>query len=263
MNSRAVVGVDPVSNSPGKLAVSWNAPSETPADYRIVWAPIDENFKNWTDLSGNAFPTSPSYTITGLDHGVAYKVRVRARYNGSAGPWTDPVQTLAMDAVIGEVVQQQQQEVVNPPTDTPAATDTLVPPSETPIPTNTPVPPTNTPVPPTNTPVPPTATDTPVPANAKVVSNVTLQSNQAGVLEVSWDAPLAAPKDYRISWSLIGEKFPTWTDLSGNAFPTSPSYTISGLDEGVRYKVRLRARYESGGPGDWTGVFEADVAGSG
>ena len=206
---------------------------------------------------------------------MAYKVRVRARYNGSAGPWTDPVQSLVMDAIVVEANRLQQEQDLEaptdtpvptntpvPPSDTPTATDTLEPPSETPIPSNTPVPPTNTPVPPANTPVPPTATDTPVPANAKVVSNVTLQSNQAGVLEVSWDAPLAAPKDYRISWSLIGEKFPTWTDLSGNAFPTSPSYTISGLDEGVRYKVRLRARYESGGPGDWTEVFKADVAAS-
>ena len=60
--------------------------------------------------------------------------------------------------------------------------------------------------------------------------------------------------------SIVGDNFRTWTDLSGNAFPTSPSYTISGLEGGVRYKVRLRARYHEGGPGDWSAVYEADVA---
>jgi hypothetical protein len=48
------------------------------------------------------------------------------------------------------------------PTNTPAPTDTPVPPTDTPVPpTDTPVPPTDTPMPPTDTPVPPT--DTPVP----------------------------------------------------------------------------------------------------
>lgn len=51
-----------------------------------------------------------------------------------------------------------------------------------------------------------------------------------------------------------------WCREPGNAFPTDPSYTITGLDEGVRYKVRLRARYDEGGPGRWSEQFEAVVA---
>jgi len=39
-----------------------------------------------------------------------------------------------------------------------------------------------------------------------------------------------------------GERLKTWTDLSGNAFPTTISYSVSGLEEGVRYKVKVRAR---------------------
>ena len=57
------------------------------------------------------------------------------------------------------------------------------------------------------------------------------------------DAPTKTPRDYRVNWARVGERFPTWTDLSGNAFPTSSSYTITGLDEGVRYKVKVRARF--------------------
>ena len=56
VNNRAIAAVRMSSNHPGELHVSWDTPSETPVDYRISWAPIDENFKTWTDSSGNAFP---------------------------------------------------------------------------------------------------------------------------------------------------------------------------------------------------------------
>ena len=283
-DSRAVTNVQLVSNQAGKLSVSWNAPAEAPQDYRVMYAPIDESYKTWSDPSGNAFPTGASITLTGLDQGVSYKVRVRARYNGSSGPWTEQLEALVMDATIEQVNQVQEiEQVIEPPTDTPVPTatntsvptatatpvpptDTPVPPTSTPVPTNTPVPPTSTPVP-TNTPVPPTdtpvpPTDTPVPANARHVSNINLSSNQAGVLEVSWDAPSETPKDYRVGWAKVGENFRTWTDTSVNAFPTSPSYTITGLEAGERYKVHVRARYHSGGPGDWSDEYEADVAAS-
>ena len=40
-------------------------------------------------MSGNAFPVANAYTIAGLDLDVCYKVRVRARYGGSAGGWIE------------------------------------------------------------------------------------------------------------------------------------------------------------------------------
>ena len=95
--------------------------------------------------------------------------------------------------------------------------------------------------------------------NTKAIGAVQLESNQPGVLEVSWDAPTETPLDYRINWARVGENFPTWTDLSGNAFPTSSSYTITDLDQGVRYKVKVRARY-NGSAGDWSERVEAVVA---
>ncbi|MCY4062614.1 MAG: fibronectin type III domain-containing protein [Chloroflexi bacterium] len=151
-----------------------------------------------------------------------------------------------------------------PPTDTPTATNSAVPPTDTPMPTDTPVPPTNTPtatdtaVPPTDTPMP---SDTPVPVDAKAISNVRLSSSESGVLQINWDAPSLAPDDYRVNWAPVDERFPTWTDLSGNAFPTTNSYTVSGLTPGARYKVRIRARYRPDPPGDWHDVVEGDVAG--
>ena len=128
-NNRAIHGLRLESSQPGVLEVSWDAPTESPRDYRVNWARVGENFPTWTDLSGNAFPTSPSYTITGLDEGVRYKVQVRARYNGSAGSWSESVEAVVASA----------------PTATPTGTATPVP-TSTPVPTATPAP-TATPTP--------------------------------------------------------------------------------------------------------------------
>ena len=62
-----------------------------------------------------------------------------------------------------------------------------------------------------------------------------------------------------MNWAKAGDEFPTWTDLSGNTFPTRNSYTITGLDAGSRYKVRVRARYDSGEPGDRHDVDPGEV----
>ena len=105
----------------------------------------------------------------------------------------------------------------------------------------------------------PTATGATVTADGRAIGAVRLVSSQPGELEVSWDAPAETPRDYRISWARVGESFLTWTDLSGNAFPTSASYTITGLEEGVRYKVKVRARFYFSASGDWSEIVEADV----
>ena len=67
------------------------------------------------------------------------------------------------------------------------------------------------------------------------------------------------PRDFRVNWTPVGESFPTWIDLSGNAFPKTSSYTITGLDQGVRYKVRVRARFD-GYSSSWSGPVEAVAA---
>ena len=218
VDSRAVVNVRADSNQPGELEVYWDSPSEAPGDYRIRWARVGESYLTWSNINGNAFPLSSSYTITGLDQGVRYKVQVRARYNGSAGDWTDSVEA---------VVE------ADPPTPTPTHT-------ATPTPTAT-----------------PTATATPV--DSRAVVNVRADSNQPGELEVYWDSPSEAPGDYRIRWARVGESYLTWSNINGNAFPLGSSYTITGLDQGVRYKVQVRARY-GGTSGRFSEEIEAEIA---
>ena len=101
------------------------------------------------------------------------------------------------------------------------------------------------------------------PADPRGISGLVLASTQPGTIRVTWDAPSETPGDYRVSWAKAGEAFLTWTDLDGNAFPTGPSHTITDLEGGEEYKVKVRARYDSGGPGDWSDVFTVTVAGTG
>ena len=217
------------SNQPGELNAAWDVPAEAPDDYRIRWAKVGESYLTWTDSSGNAFPTSPSFTITGLVEGARYKVQVRPRYEEGPRPWSNEVEIQVM---------------ASPANTSPPATNTPLPP-----PTNTPLPP------PTNTPPP---TGTPDPTVRRVIGAIQLTSNQPGVLTASWNAPQETPDDYRVSWAKVGEQFRTWTDSSGNAFPVNPSYTVTGLEGGVRYKVRARPRYDSG-PRPWTAEYEIVV----
>ena len=88
------------SDAPGELTITWNAPSDAPADYRVAWARDDLSYLSW-DASdethrGSSYPggADTSLTLTGLTGGETYKVRMRSRYNpgtseGRSGPWTD------------------------------------------------------------------------------------------------------------------------------------------------------------------------------
>ena len=107
--------------------MDWDAPGETARDYRVSWAKVGEAFRTWTDLDYNAYPTAASLTISGLEGGSRYKVMVRARYEGGAGPWTGEVEATVMDE------------------ESLPSTNTAIPP------TNTAIPPTNTAIPATNT----------------------------------------------------------------------------------------------------------------
>ena len=133
---RVIYGFVLDSNEAGVLESSWDTPLQTPSDYRVSWAKVGESFKTWTDSSGNAFPSSPAHTITGLDQGERYKVRVRARYHGAGGPWSAEAQALVMDETTEPV--QEQQQLPETPSDTPAPTSSPMPATNTPAPTNTP-----------------------------------------------------------------------------------------------------------------------------
>ena len=118
-DGRALSDVSIDSNTNGVATVTWNPPTESPFDYRINWARAVDDFPSWRENFGNGTPTDPTYTITGLTPGVRYKLRVRARYQGTSGAWFGPVEFVIPAA----------------PTPTPTATHT---PTATPTATHTP-----------------------------------------------------------------------------------------------------------------------------
>ena len=94
-----ITGVTLTSPNPGELAITWDAPSNgLPDDYRVTWKKSDGNWPSYknenTAQGGNAFPTERSHTVSGLEEGTEYSVRVRARYQNSegnveeSGPWS-------------------------------------------------------------------------------------------------------------------------------------------------------------------------------
>ena len=215
-------------------------------DYRVNWTVHDVSYPTWTDLSGNAFPTGNSLTLTGLDHGTLYKVRVRARYDGPAGPWSSDTEALVMDHVVQEVnnIQPPQNDPPPPATNTlvPTATNTLVPPPAT----NTLAPPpaTNTLVPPTATSPPPTATNPPPPLSKP--TNLTGVAGDNGIT-LSWEAPPGPVDGYEIMRRLplqgesdlqtyvadTGSSATSWTDSSATVAGQRYVYRVKALRGGA------------------------------
>ena len=82
-------------------------------------------------------------------------------------------------------------------------------------------------------------------------------------IHVTWNGLDGEIRDYRVSWAKVGDSYLTWTDHTGNAFPTNSSHTITDLEEGAEYKVIVRARYQDGPPGPWSGELTVTVEGTG
>ena len=207
------------SDTPGVLDVSWDAPTGAePTDYRVNWARSGEDYPPWTDNTANLHPTTTSQQLTDLDEGVEYKVRVRARYYDGAR---------AENPWSGPWAEATRQ----------IATQPVVP---------------VVPVVQVQQPV------VQVQQDDGAISALTLTSDSPGVLDVSWEAPTgAAPTDYRVNWARSGEDYPPWTDDTANLHPTTTSQQLTDLDEGVEYKVRVRARYYDGARAEnpWSGPW--------
>ena len=103
-----VTGLTLTSPEPGELAITWDAPSRAPSDYRVTWKQSDGKWPSYkndnTALGGNAFPTGASHTVSDLEQGAAYSVRVRARYHNSvgnveeSGPWSTALEITVASA---------------------------------------------------------------------------------------------------------------------------------------------------------------------
>ena len=289
---------------PGVIDVAWDAPSEAPVDYRLSWTKAGTQFPTWTDLSGNAFPTDTSYTITDLEEGEAYKVVVRARYDGTSGDWSGKVTITVAEtattavtsdnstvpgtphglavsrggsgaltvswqapssdgglALTGYMVQWKEaggswdvpadvsEETTTATTHTVTGLTNGVSYTVRVLATNQAGSGSHS------------AEEAGTPLALREIAGLTLSSTTAGTVRAAWDAPSEVPVDYRLSWAKAGTQFLTWTDLSGNAFPTDTSYTITDLEEGEDYKVVVRARYD-GASGDWSDKVIITVAGT-
>ena len=116
----AVSGLTLTSDAPGTLAMSWDVPDQTPTDYRVNWAKSAEDFPSYTESDGNAYPTTNSHTVTGLDEGVEYKVRVRARYRGDQltegqNPWATPWSEAARITIASQTTDPTPEPAPSPP----------------------------------------------------------------------------------------------------------------------------------------------------
>ena len=212
------------STAPGELTISWHEPSPAPTDYRIAWALEDMDFLSWRLPNeahrGNEYPVAgtTSITLTGLDRTADYKVKMRARY-GPGGSRSGPW---------SDTLTARPDDSDRPARDL----------EQAPIDT--------TPVNRAQTTV-----------GDGSVTGVAVTSDAEGVLSVSWDAASPTPTDYRVSWAPTDEDYKTWTDLTGNAFPTQTSQRITGLESDRTYKVILRSRYSDGDYADspWSGPW--------
>ncbi len=96
------------STTDGEIVLSWETPSPSPSDYRVSYAPNNEDYLSWRDDNedgkGNTYPdgSATSLTLTGLPNGTLYKVSIRARYrtgeyanNRWSGPWNEQTVTIA------------------------------------------------------------------------------------------------------------------------------------------------------------------------
>ena len=220
--SGSITGLTLTSPSAGELVIAWSDPSPAPSDYRIAWAPASEGYLSYQLDNeagrGNAFPdgSARSYTVDGLPAGVEYQVRIRARFNQGGDGAWSGPWASATVTLASAAVDTTETTTDAPPD---------------PIPTLSLV-----------------AND--------VVTALSLSSDAAGELTATWSAPTESPDDYRVVWSKLGESWPSWRDADGNGYPTATSLTISGLDSGAEYRVRVRARFDRGTSsarsGPWT-----------
>ena len=112
---------------------------------------------------------------------------------------------------------------------------------------------------------------TPAAPQQTTVSDLRLSSTAAGQLTISWDAPDPAPSDYRVIWAKQDLDFLSYSAANeanrGNEYPSGDetSITLTGLTKGATFKVKMRARYTSGGDnngprsGPWTDTVTARV----
>ena len=100
----------------GNIDVTWTAPSlptdQTPSAYNVNWAKDQEPYPDSAASTGYVEVTGSPHTLTGLESGQTYRVRVRARYprgsnNARNGPWTELEIVSATSEITGTVTNRE------------------------------------------------------------------------------------------------------------------------------------------------------------
>ena len=92
---------------------------------------------------------------------------------------------------------------------------------------------------------------------------VVATGDAAGKLDLTWDAHPQTSKtlqDYRVTWAPDGEAFRPNSETEWYAYPTTNEVTVTGLDAGETYKVRVRARYDDNKKSHWSNVVTGQAA---
>ena len=219
------------SNLSGTIVVTWTAPTrptEAWTDFRINWGKSDADYPSFTSTEGNAYPAASAraHTIDNLEEGAEYKLRIRARYGTNwSGPWKETRITVASAPTLTDPVPTENQQNQQTPETQQSNTVTVE-----------------------------TAQSDLVDGD---VPTLTLTSDTDGEIEVTWTAPTRPTgenwTDFRINWAKAADSYPSFSSADGNAHPAASarSHTLTGLDDGVEYKVRMRARYGTGWSGPW------------
>ncbi len=181
-------------DAPDKLVVTWTAASHAPHGYNLRWRKT---------LGGSFAPTQvissgqkTTYTITGLEVGTRYRVRLDTRNeDGSRTSGT----AVSVDGTTH-----------------------------------------------------PIAGTTHSGESARVTDLAVATGEAAGELVVTWTAASHAPHGYNLRWrKTLGGRFASTQVISSGQTTT---YTITGLDDGTRYRVRLDTRNEDGSRASGTAV---------
>ena len=219
----------------GNILVEWIPPSLPinndgpfpPDNYRVSWAKGEESFPSASATAGNADVAGASYLLTGLDSGETYRVRVRADYPAGAlylrpawnGPWAE------LQIVVASPGPKKTAKVVLLPA---VISEPVV---------------------------------APVPAKYQQgqLATMSLESPESGKIEASWTAPTLpagqAPSVYQVNWVQGRGTYPDSSASTGYVEVAGVSHTLTGLENGHTYRVRVRAGYNQGLHTAWSGPW--------
>ena len=87
--------------------------------------------------------------------------------------------------------------------------------------------------------------------------------DNAGELDLTWDPHPQTSKnllDYRVTWTPDGEAFRPNSETDWYAYPTTNQVTVTGLEAGETYQVKVRARYDHNKKSNWSEVVSGQAS---